>query len=437
MGVRNVAVVGSTKISLERAVIAVLVAIIGTLGLFWSMLQLELAGSSWQLAGGYISVQFPFRVYNVIWLAARAILGLYISFVVVVITFQLLGSYRQMVAGEHADERTVSRDAPAERPVTGLARFNQVQVWTHGSLALAILVLWVTGLPITFHGALGWFFDLVGGQNAITVHIVAGGLLTATILFIMIYGFVGLLVGESTARNIAPRPRDLYEGIDQLKFLLGRGPQPESGKYTVLQKAESWIIAFESIVMMWTGLMLWSATRTTRAPALDTLLTQWPAPFMMILRDIHAIVGITMLAGITFHLFMTHIKEWPIDTSIFTGVVGLDRACEEWAQWAEERTGISDLPCEEYAWRPALTVGALVGMGVFAIVWLGAVLQYTLAPLPTGGLSVLEDIRPAGLPGGLLGEVFSLGLNLAFLIVVLAILALAWGFTIRYRKAEG
>lgn len=437
MGVRNVDVIGSTEVSVGRVAIALLTAVVGTLGLFWSMLQLQLVSGSWTLAGGYISVAFPFRVYNVIWLAARAILGLYISFVVVVITLQLLGSWRRMVSDEYPEGETLVDEPPLEAQ-TGLARFNQVQVYTHGALALAILVLWVTGLPITFNGALGWVFDILGGQRAISIHILAGGLLSVTILFIMVYGFVGLLIGETTARHIAPRPRDFYEGIDQVKYLLGRGPEPASGKYTVLQKAESWIIAFESMVMLWTGLMLWSATRTTRSPSpFDTLLTEWPAPFMMILRDIHAIVGITMLAGITFHLFMTHIKEWPLDTSIFTGVVGLDRACEEWESWAEERTGLSDIPCEQYAWRPALTLGALAGMGIFAIVWLGAVLQYTLAPLPTGGLSVLENISPAGLPGGLIGEVFSVGLNFAFLVVLLAILALAWGFGIRYQEGAG
>lgn len=439
MGVRNVDVIGSTKTSVGRAAIAVLLAVIGTVGLFWSMLKLQLVSGTWTLAGGYVVVHFPFRVYNVIWLAARAILGLYISFVVVVIGLQLLGYWRRMTTESgHVTEAAEPDEGSTERGrLRGLARFNQIQVYTHGLLALSILVLWVTGLPITFNQALGWVYAILGGQTAIGIHVVAGGVLTGTLIFFTVYGFMGLVNGESTIRNIGPQVDDLYEGIDHVKYLLGRGPEPEADKYTVLQKAETWIIAFESVVMMWTGLMLWSATRTTRSPpGFDTLLTEWPAPFMMILRDIHAIVGITMLAGITFHLFMTHIKEWPLDESMFTGVVGIGRACEEWSTWATEKTGLSDVPCSEYSWRPALNLGALAGMGIFAIAWLGAVLQYTLAPLPTGGLSVLEDISPAGLPGGTLGEVFSVGLNFAFLVVLLAIVALVWGFTIRFRRAK-
>ncbi|MFW6384819.1 MAG: cytochrome b/b6 domain-containing protein [Halodesulfurarchaeum sp.] len=434
MGVRDVRVIGSTDLSLGRVAIAAILAVIGTLGLFWSMLQLQLVSGAWMLTGGVVDVQFPVRVYNVIWLAVRAILGLYISFVVLVIALQLVGSYRQMVSTDVHEHET---EATEEVRRTSLLRFNDVQVYAHGLIALSILLLWVTGLPLTFNEALGWVYDLLGGRNAILLHGVLGGLLSVTIIFYLVYGFLGVMTGESSFRNMMPKPEDIHEGIAQVKYLLGRGPEPVSGKYTVLQKAESWIIVFESVVMLWTGLLLWSATVSTRSPfALDTLMTQWPAPFMMILRDIHAIVAVTMLAGITFHLFMNHIKEWPIDLSIFTGAVDLGRACEEWQRWTEERTGLSEIPCEEYAWRPALTVGALVGMGVFAMVWLGAVLQYTLAPLPTGNLSVLRDIQPAGLPGGWLGAIFTVGLNLAFLVVLLAIVALLWGFMTRWFGAR-
>lgn len=431
MGIRNVDIIGSTDLNVGRAAIAALLAIVGTLGLFWSMLQLQLVSGTWTLAG-YVTVEFPFRVWNLIWLAVRIILGLYISFVVLVIGGQLVGTWRRLVSENEYPE--AAEEAEAE-PARGLARFSDAQVYAHGVIALSILLLWVTGLPLTFNNALGWVYGILGGHNAVVLHGIVGGVLIVAVIFYLVYGFVGIITGETTLRYILPGMDDVWEGLAQVKYLLGRGPEPASMKYTFLQKAESWIIMFEVVVMMWTGLMLWSATQVTRAPTpLETLLTPMAAPFMMILRDIHAIVGVTMLAGITFHLFMTHVKEWPLDTSMFTGVVGLGRACEEWESWTEERAGIKDLPCEEYSWRPALTVGAIVGMGVFLFVWLGAVMQYTLAPLPSGGLGVLQNIEPNRLPGGILGGFFSVGLNVAFVVVLLAILGLAWGFKIRWSQ---
>lgn len=432
MGIRNVDVIGSTDVSGGRAAIAAIVAVVGTLGLFWSMLQLELVSGNWTLVG-LVTVEFPFRVWSLIWLSVRIILGLYISFVVVVIGLQLLGYWRQMTASPEAQE---TEDAASEEESgRGIARFSDAQVYSHGLIAISILVLWLTGLPLTFNGALGWVYDIIGGHRAITIHGFAGGLLSLTVIFYLVYGFIGMLTKETTLRYILPSLRDIREGVSHVKYLIGRGPEPDALKYTVLQKAESWIIIFESLVMLWTGLLLWSATQSTRSPgALDTLLTPWAAPFMMILRDIHAIVGITMLAGITFHLFMTHIKEWPLDTSIFTGVVEMGRACAEWTDWTAERTGRSDLECEEHARKPVLTAGLILAMGVFAFTWLGAILTYALAPLPTGGLVIFENIQPAGLPGGWLGVVFTIGLNLAFAIVILAIIGIAWGFRIRWQE---
>ncbi|MFB6152689.1 MAG: cytochrome b/b6 domain-containing protein [Halodesulfurarchaeum sp.] len=438
MGIRNIDIIGATNPSPGRTTLAALISTIGTVGLFWSVIQLQLVSGTWTLTGRLVTVHFPFRVYDVIWFVARIVLGLYISFVVLVISLQLLGSWRQMTAEkgtDHGSEKPPVSETAEDGSTTVLARFNDVQVYAHGIIALSILLLWVTGLPLTFNDALGWVYTLLGGHTAIVVHGVVGGVLILTVMFYLIYGFMGIITGETTLRHIRPGLEDVKEGYQHVLYLLGRGEEPDSGKYTVLQKAESWIIVFEAVVMMWTGLMLWSATFTTQSPfALDTLMTQWPAPFMLILRDVHAIVGVTMLAGITFHLFMTHVKEWPLDTSIFTGGVGLGRASEEWKTWAEERIGRSDFHPEEYTWQPALTLGAIVGMGVFSFVWLGAVLQYTLAPLPTGGLRVLGNISPAGLPGGWLGVLFSFGLNLAFLVVLLAIFALGWGFWVRWNS---
>ena len=428
MGVKNVEKIGSTDMSVGRAAIALVLAIIGTLGLFWVTTELQLVGGNWAFVSEVVAVQFPFRVNNFVWLVVRAGLGAYISFVVVVVMLQLLGTWRRLIADGHGDEAGTHSGTESD-----LLRFNDVQVYGHGLLALSILVLWVTGLPITFNEPLGWVFGILGSQNAITIHGIAGGLLTGTVIFYLVYGFLGIVTRETTLKYVFPGPKDLIDGIKHVKYLLGIDSAPPASKYTVLQKAECWIIAFESFVMIVTGLLLWSAISVTRSPEpLNTVMTQWAAPSMMILREVHAIVGVTMLAGITFHLFMTHIKEWPLDKSMFTGKVEIGRACEEWQRWAKEQRGVSDIPCEEYSWRPALTIGAMVATGVFVFVWLGAVLQYTLAPIPTCEMCIIADFRSAGLPGGWIGSLFSLGLNLAFVVVVLGLVALAWGFKIRW-----
>lgn len=315
--------------------------------------------------------------------------------------------------------------ATATRSEAVLQRFGDVQVYVHAALATSILVLWLTGLPLTFNEVLGWLVVLFGHGTIVIVHVAAGVLLILTGLFYLVYAVLGLLSGTTSLRGMAslPRLRDAREGIDHVKYLIGLAGEPDYGKYTVLQKAEIWIIAFETVVMSVTGLGLWY---------LGVLNTQSPNLTMLIVRDVHAIVAVTMLMGVVFHLFMTHVKEFPMDQSIFDGTVGVGRACQEWAGWAEREVGTSDVPCEETTHSTILTTGMVVTMLLFGIIWTGVILQYVLAPLPTGP-SLLSNVAPNALPGGLLGGIYLVGLNLAAIVIVLSIVAIGYGLLRRWR----
>ena len=307
-----------------------------------------------------------------------------------------------------------------------LTRFNDAQVYVHGLLAASILVLWVTGLPITFHESFAWLMTILGYDNVVLLHVAAGAVLLATVVFYLIYGVLGAIGGVSTLSNVLPGRSDVREAVEHLKYLAGRREQPASGKYTFLQKAEIWIIVAETTVMILTGLVLYAGTVNGASPA----------PLFLITRDVHAIVAVTMLVGVTFHLFMTHAKEFPLDRSMFTGTVSLGRACEEWEGWVETSVGYFDVSCPDETHTTALTTGLIVGMILFGVVWTGVILEYVLSPIPTGGLSVARDVAPNQLPGGLLGSVYTLGLNVAMLVIFGALAALAYGFYERWTVVE-
>ncbi|AOW80828.1 cytochrome b subunit of formate dehydrogenase [Halodesulfurarchaeum formicicum] len=307
-----------------------------------------------------------------------------------------------------------------------LTRFTDVQVYAHGLLALSILLLWVTGLPITFHDPFAWLMTIVGYDNVVLVHVAAGAVLILTSVFYLVYGLLGMVGGVTTLSNILPGLGDIREAIEHMKYLAGRRGQPASGKYTFLQKAEVWIIVAETTVMIATGVILYAGTLNGASPA----------PAFLITRDIHAIVAVTMLVGVTFHLFMTHAKEFPLDRSMFTGNVTLGRACDEWEGWVETSVGYFDVSCSEETHTTALTTSVIVGMILFGVVWTGIILEYVLSPVPTGGLSVAQDVAPNAMPGGVLGTIYAIGLNIAMLVVFAAIVALAYGFYDRWTVAE-
>lgn len=307
-----------------------------------------------------------------------------------------------------------------------LDRFNDPQVYVHGLLAASILFLWVTGLPITFHEPFTWLAALVGYDHIVTLHLVSGAVLIGTSIYYLVYAVTGLIGGITTLKNVLPGIDDLWEALEHLKYLAGRRDQPASGKYTVLQKAEIWIIAGETAVMSATGIVLYAGTLNGLSPA----------PAFLILRDVHAIVAVTMLVGVTFHLFMTHAKEFPLDRSMFTGTVTLGRACEEWEGWVETSVGYFDVSCPDETHGTVLTTSLIVGMILFGVVWTGVILEYVLSPVPTGGLSVAQDVAPHALPGGTLGTIYTVGLNIAMIVIFAAIGALAYGFYDRWTREK-
>ncbi|MCU4718277.1 formate dehydrogenase subunit gamma [Halapricum hydrolyticum] len=307
-----------------------------------------------------------------------------------------------------------------------IERFNSVQVYVHALLAISIFLLWLTGLPMTFYEPLGWLIDLFGHSNVVLIHVVAGVGLIAVMIYYAVYMALGLTTGNTTLRHVMFGLDDVREVLQQLQWLAGLGAEPESGKYTFLQKAEIWIIAFEVGVMIVTGLVMWY---------IGVLASTSPNLVMLIVRDVHAIVAVTMLMGVTFHLFMTHVKEFPMDRSMFDGTVGIGQACREWQSWAREEIGASRVPCEERTHSSVLTTGMIVTVLLFAIIWTGVILQYVLSPLPTGP-SLSQHIAPNALPGGTLGLVYFLGLNLAALVCIGSVVAIGYGIYSRYGRTQ-
>ncbi|MEF8975915.1 MAG: cytochrome b/b6 domain-containing protein [Halapricum sp.] len=307
-----------------------------------------------------------------------------------------------------------------------IERFNSVQVYVHALLASSIFLLWLTGLPMTFYEPLGWLIELFGHSNVVLVHVAAGVALIAVMMYYAVYMTLGLATGNTTLRHAMFGLDDVREVVQQMKWLAGLGAEPDSGKYTFLQKAEIWIIAFEVGVMIVTGLLMWYV---------GVLASTSPNLPMLIMRDVHAIVAVTMLMGVTFHLFMTHVKEFPMDRSMFDGTVGVGRACQEWQTWAREEIGTETVPCEEQTHSSILTTGMVITVMLFAIIWTGVILQYVLSPLPTGP-SLSQQIAPNALPGGTLGLVYFLGLNLAALVCIGSVVAIGYGIYSRYGETR-
>lgn len=315
-----------------------------------------------------------------------------------------------------------------------LERFSSVQVWVHGTIAVSIFVLYLTGLPMTFADHLGWLFTIFGYGNVVLLHVAAGVIFMVAGVYYLLYL---VLSGLLTRRTLPafPRIRDIREAIDYVRYIVGRGEKPTADKYTWLQKAEIWVLGIELLLLSVTGLLLWYRGLFV-SPEFRGLLGGHEGladVMLLIVRDIHVVVALTMLMGIAFHLYMVNVKErFPFNQTMFSGDVSASRAEHHWKDWANEKLdgspGHDDTPTPSQRTLAGLTLGLLV---FFAVVLISTLFAAVLSPLPTREYLIALPFDP--LTQGAASIVFFVGLNVAVLVILSGIVAICYGLAKRLR----
>ena len=318
-----------------------------------------------------------------------------------------------------------------------VSRFSGIQVYVHASIAVSIFLLYLTGLPMTFNDQVGWLFSVFGYGNVVLIHVAVGVALILIGTFYVLYLLLEMLL-ERRAIPALPTMRDVREAYAYLGYLLGRNEKPAALKYNWLQKAEIWVIAVELVLISATGLLLWyrgifvspefRAFLGADAALADSLL--------LIVRDVHVVIALTMLMGIAFHLYVVNVKErFPFNETMFSGDVSAERAAHHWKDWAKGKLESEDLP-EGHHRSPSkrTLVGiSLALLSFFAIVLTATLISSVLSPLPTREYLIALPSDPTGIAS----IVFLVGLNAAVLLVIAATVAILYGITKRVRGEYG
>lgn len=308
----------------------------------------------------------------------------------------------------------------SESTTDHVERFSGVQVYVHFLMAGTILILFITGSAIAFGGHVGWIVGIIGYENIVLIHIIAGVTLFLTLLYYLFYAITGLLTGDFPTEWI-PTLETIREVITYTKHVFGRGEEPRPGKYNWIQKSEMLVISVELVLMTVTGLLL----------TFPSLLLRYKPSFLVV-SDLHLVFAFTLLMGVTFHLYDTHILTFPLDTAIFTGRVSLDRAQEEWAGWVDADRTETDGGVEGGD-RLIQVTGVLVVLLVFGVVYSGVMIDRILAPIPGTKNSLYLLDRPETILEGSIGLFWGVGLNLAMLVMIAALVALLYGMATRVR----
>ncbi|MBU4492338.1 MAG: cytochrome b/b6 domain-containing protein [Euryarchaeota archaeon] len=219
-----------------------------------------------------------------------------------------------------------------------IKRFSISQIAVHAVAAASILLLYFTGLPMTFPEQLGWIPAILGGYEVtMFIHrIAAFCLIVSGIYFVIHYLLNGILVRKSLSTGIFPKIQDVWDAInDTLRLFrlpLGKDQIPKFGKYTWIAKFEFWSIFFEGGIFIITGIILWFPFQ---------FMAVMPKDYIAAAKIIHAGFAIISICGVSFHSYMVHFNpaRFRIDRSVFSGEMPEEEAKEMHPKWYEEIKG--------------------------------------------------------------------------------------------------
>ncbi len=157
----------------------------------------------------------------------------------------------------------------ATAPPTHYRRFGRTDRVLHGFLMFSFLGLAFTGMPLLFSyepWAAGLARILGGFHAAGLIHRFCATVMIA--VFVIHLGRVGqrLFIGKDLGilwgpTSMVPQPRDVFELIAHLRWLVGLGLRPRFVHFTFWEKFDYWAV-FCGIAIIWASVQVcWYAVR--------------------------------------------------------------------------------------------------------------------------------------------------------------------------------
>jgi cytochrome b subunit of formate dehydrogenase/nitrate/TMAO reductase-like tetraheme cytochrome c subunit len=213
-----------------------------------------------------------------------------------------------------------------------VTRFNKSNRWTHVTIVISFLILAATGLPLMFYYT-GWGQNIVrylGGVGVTRVlhrifAVVTFGYAFYHLGYLLWLYFVkkerGLLFGPN---SMVPRPRDLQDLYHMFRWFLYKEKRPPKfDRWTYWEKFDYFAVFWGIPVIGLSGLMLWLPGFFSRI---------MPGSILNVAMIVHGEEALLATGFIfAFHFFHNHMRpeNFPLDTSIFTGKIPLERFKEE------------------------------------------------------------------------------------------------------------
>ncbi|MFB6270431.1 MAG: cytochrome b/b6 domain-containing protein [Halobacterium sp.] len=305
-------------------------------------------------------------------------------------------------------------------------KFTRVTTYFHSLLALDVFLLFFTGYAVMFNDELWWLVEFMGGNvGVLALHRIAGFVL----IVLTVFWVTLMLIGpgrRSNFRAIIPSPDDMRAFVQDVKFVLGRADErhPNARQFagyksdevpllSYVGKGVVWIFTVELVLLMVSGLMIWSKVGLAQYFQTKAAATAFVT--------FHGLLGVVMVMGVMFHIYEHgfHPAFYPVEMKAFVPKSMIPHEEHDGAE--HEGTGIELLSLRQsWQWASNLA-GAAVVIGVVSVL-VGSIFDE--------GYPVPAELTVGGGPTNLL---LTIGINIGVLVLLLGVVLSTYGNVLRAR----
>lgn len=219
-----------------------------------------------------------------------------------------------------------------------IRRFSTFRILEHQANMIIFAVLVVTGLSQKFHeySLSQWIILNLGGVDTVRFIHRYSGLAFALLTIIHIGVASAGVIFRRWQATMVINKNDFTDAIDNLRYYFGITDRPaRCDRYDYKQKFEYWGVVIGGILMAVTGFILWFPTVVVR---------YFPGEFIPAAKAAHTNEALlAFLVIITWHLYNAIFSPevFPLDSSIFTGKISVERMKHEHPLEYERLTGES------------------------------------------------------------------------------------------------